>query len=255
MMARATYPFRLIVVALQFFTRVPIATSMKIDEGDMGHSTAVFPLAGAFVALVMAAVAYAMLYCGVAATITAAALLCTEALLTGAFHWDGLADTFDGIFSTHKGREEMLDIMHDSRVGVMGATSIALVALLQYSAISCALQYTAYVYAIALVSSYMLGKWSCVFLIVTERYGRKKGKGLAFFSSAFWLHLAIATALVAPLAIAETHVLAAFAGVAAFSMLWKRYTVSILGGVTGDTLGACARLSETVALVIICTLM
>nr|WP_319495246.1 adenosylcobinamide-GDP ribazoletransferase [uncultured Desulfobacter sp.] len=45
--------------------------------------------------------------------------------VTGAFHLDGLGDTADGIFS-HRGRERALEIMKDSRTGMMGLVAVIL---------------------------------------------------------------------------------------------------------------------------------
>jgi adenosylcobinamide-GDP ribazoletransferase len=43
--------------------------------------------------------------------------------VTGAFHLDGLGDTADGIFS-HQSRERALEIMKDSRTGMMGLVAV-----------------------------------------------------------------------------------------------------------------------------------
>ncbi len=44
-------------------------------------------------------------------------------IVTGAFHLDGLGDTADGMFS-HRGREQALEIMKDSRTGIMGLVAV-----------------------------------------------------------------------------------------------------------------------------------
>lgn len=44
-------------------------------------------------------------------------------VFTGAFHMDGLGDTADGIFS-HRPRERVLEIMKDSRIGMMGLVAV-----------------------------------------------------------------------------------------------------------------------------------
>ena len=49
-------------------------------------------------------------------------LLCLL-VVTGAFHVDGLGDTADGIFS-HRPRERALEIMKDSRIGMMGLVTV-----------------------------------------------------------------------------------------------------------------------------------
>ncbi len=58
-------------------------------------------------------------------------LVAAETLITGAFHLDGLADTFDAFFSTAKTPEKKLEIMKDSRIGVMGAVALVLSLLLK----------------------------------------------------------------------------------------------------------------------------
>nr|WP_320190545.1 adenosylcobinamide-GDP ribazoletransferase [uncultured Desulfobacter sp.] len=45
--------------------------------------------------------------------------------VTGAFHLDGLGDTADGMFS-HRSRERALEIMKDSRTGMMGLVAVVL---------------------------------------------------------------------------------------------------------------------------------
>ncbi|MCG8531475.1 MAG: adenosylcobinamide-GDP ribazoletransferase [Desulfovibrionales bacterium] len=54
--------------------------------------------------------------------------------LTGAFHLDGLGDTADGIFS-HRPRERALEIMKDSRTGMMGLVAVVTVMALKFAGI------------------------------------------------------------------------------------------------------------------------
>lgn len=44
-------------------------------------------------------------------------------VMTGAFHLDGLGDTADGLFS-HRSKTRALEIMKDSRTGMMGLTAV-----------------------------------------------------------------------------------------------------------------------------------
>ncbi|MBU1340018.1 MAG: adenosylcobinamide-GDP ribazoletransferase, partial [Proteobacteria bacterium] len=44
-------------------------------------------------------------------------------VVTGAFHLDGLGDTADGMFS-HRPKERVLEIMKDSRTGMMGLVAV-----------------------------------------------------------------------------------------------------------------------------------
>jgi len=55
-------------------------------------------------------------------------------VITGAFHLDGLGDTADGIFS-HRSRERALEIMKDSRTGMMGLVAVVCVLALKLAGI------------------------------------------------------------------------------------------------------------------------
>ena len=55
--------------------------------------------------------------------------------ISGGLHMDGLSDTADGVFSS-KGRDRMLEIMRDSRVGAMGVKAIVFVFTLKVAALS-----------------------------------------------------------------------------------------------------------------------
>jgi len=241
---------KLPIVAIQFLTRIPIFPNMRIESRDLGNCLAFFPFVGAIIAGALGVASYLALEVGLPFGVIATLLLMIEAVITGAFHWDGLADTFDGFYSTHKSREEMLDIMHDSRIGVMGATSIFMVALLQYASITELLGYELEYFLAAIFSSYMFGKWGCVYLSVFSSYGRKEGKGLVFLESSRWPVLLVASILLVPLFILEPRYLLVFFGVMFFLVLWGAYSTRKVGGITGDILGASARLSETLSMVL-----
>ncbi|HPR42676.1 MAG TPA: adenosylcobinamide-GDP ribazoletransferase [Candidatus Methanofastidiosa archaeon] len=239
---------KLPIVAIQFLTRIPLYPNMAVDSVDLGRCLAFFPFVGALIASAAVGLAYVALELELPLGVIAALILLMEALITGAFHWDGLADTFDGFYSTHKTREEMLDIMHDSRIGVMGALAVVLVALLQYSCLGGMLALRDYQWGI--FSAYMFGKWGCVYLSVASAYGRKEGKGLVFLANARWPTLFVATIFLLPLLWIDQKNIVIFICVMAFNALWGKYSERKVGGVTGDVLGASARLSETLTMLL-----
>ena len=68
------------------------------------------------------------------ASLVAALVLAVWALVTRFLHWDGLADTADGWFGV--GAERRREIASDTHIGAFGASSIALVALIEYTALA-----------------------------------------------------------------------------------------------------------------------
>lgn len=124
------------LLALQFFTRIPIrgrlADWVGFSPELLRASAAHFPGVGVLVGVVAAA-AYALLQAllpDTAFTPLAAAALSTvvTVLLTGGFHEDGLADVADGLGGSYS-RERALEIMKDSRVGAYGAMALVLALL------------------------------------------------------------------------------------------------------------------------------
>lgn len=55
-------------------------------------------------------------------------------VITGAFHLDGLGDAADGLFS-HRSKEQALEIMKDSRTGMMGLVAIFCILVLKIAGI------------------------------------------------------------------------------------------------------------------------
>lgn len=124
------------LLALQFFTRIPVTGRLAEWVGFspelLRASAAHFPGVGVLVGVVAAA-AYALLLTllpDTAFTALAAAALSTvvTVLLTGGFHEDGLADVADGLGGSSS-RERALEIMKDSRVGAFGAMALVLALL------------------------------------------------------------------------------------------------------------------------------
>ena len=103
-------------------------------------------------------------------------------VLTGAFHLDGLGDSADGLFS-HRSRERALEIMKDSRTGMMGLGVIFCVLAIKTAGIYSVKTSGSAVQILALlliVPSYSRG--SMIFGIRFLSYGREKtGTGLDLF--------------------------------------------------------------------------
>jgi len=128
------------LLALQFFTRVPVtgrlADWVGYSPAMLRASAAHFPGIGWLVGAVVALSSYGLfqLLAQTAMTPLVVAVLGTviSVLLTGAFHEDGLADVADGLGGSLQ-RERSLEIMKDSRVGAFGALALVLIVLAKVS--------------------------------------------------------------------------------------------------------------------------
>ena len=130
-------PFASFLLALRFLTRLPAPFVRTVDPPPLREAMYMFPVVGALVgglvagALILAHLARLPdLFCALFA-------LAISAMLTGAFHEDGLADVADG-FGGGATREDRLEIMKDSRIGTYG-TLILIITLMARASLLAAL--------------------------------------------------------------------------------------------------------------------
>jgi len=229
------------VTAVLFLTRIPIPWHVPDVEARLGRSTPWFPLvgvivggAGALAWWVGAALANPL--------IGAVAAVAATALLTGAFHEDGLADTFDGLGGSPE-RETALAIMKDSRLGTYGAMALSLVLLGRV----CALVSLGGHAPAALLGAHALARFSSLPAIRWLPYARADGgTGKPFAGGVSGAGLAVAALFTAALTLLLWRGSApvAWLGAAAVGGLLAMWFRRRLGGITGDTLGAVNQLCE-----------
>jgi adenosylcobinamide-GDP ribazoletransferase len=248
LMWRGMHELRLALLALQFLTRVPVPAWVGYRDDWLHQSARHFTLVG----LVVGAVA-ALLLLG-ASTLwpwPVAVLLSMGAtlVLTGAFHEDGLADTFDALGGAVS-RDRALAIMKDSRLGTYGTVALVMVLALKAAALI-ALGAQA---AAALVLAHSVSRALPVALIRGLPYAgdaeAAKAKPLATQVSlggvvvAMLWALLVAGAVIGARHLTASAVLVSLIAAAVVALLMARWLRRRLGGFTGDTLGATQQLGE-----------
>lgn len=215
------------LAAIAFLTRVPV------NAPDVTNAAGWFPLVGALLGGAYALVAF-LLRSHLPALVVAVFLVALDALLTGALHYDGLADTADG-FGGGRTREDVLRIMRDHAIGSYGGVALFLLLGFKVAAYANLLDYPA---AIAFTPA--LGRWSILPLTATLPYARSSpsvidgmGKGSLILGTALILLTRAWVALVAVFVV---------------TTLFGLYCRRRIGGITGDTLGANLQLCECAAL-------
>lgn len=171
-------------------------------------------------------------------------------IITGAFHLDGLGDTADGLFC-HQNKKRCLEIMKDSRTGIMGVIAIFCVLTIKVAgvfAVKTSLIYSQTILLFVIVPSY--SRAGMLFGIKFLNYGRKEnGKGFEFFKTP--LNLMDFVFLLVPV------FLSFFLGTKAL-LLNLLFFITIfavlsfykkkLNCITGDMLGAMNEITEAVLL-------
>lgn len=228
------------LLALSFFTRIPVSSFANFQESDLNHSTKYFPLVGIIVGAVGALVFWLsdiLLPLEVAVLLSMAATI----LLTGAFHEDGLTDAIDGLGGGWS-KEQVLTIMVDSRIGSYGAVALLLALLTKYQALS--YQVAALIPA-SLVAGHALSRLCAVLVIFTQSYVKFEGKSKPLATRLNATDLTVATFFgLLPLAFLSIQFLLALVPVV---LVWLWFSAKIkkrIGGYTGDCLGAMQQLTE-----------
>jgi len=238
---------RAALAAIGFLTRIPVPARVFADPVAQRRALAWYPLAGALIGLLLCALAWALQ--GRPPLLSAALLLIAWTALTGALHLDGLADMADAWVGgmradARHSRERTLDIMKDPRSGPLAVVAVVLVLLLKFAALA---SLPAPVWA-ALLLAPLLARAALTLAFLTTPYVRKAGLGEALVDApraACWAALAISAAACA---LAGWRGALALAAAALVFALWRRACLRRLQGMTGDTCGALAELTEAAVL-------
>lgn len=238
-----------LTVCLGCMTRIPTAAHGLPAGRKLGESAWGFPAIGVIVGAV-GGLAYGIAWgLGCPPLLASALAVGACVLVTGAFHEDGLADFADGA-GGGSDPALRLEIMSDSRVGTYGAVAIGLSLILRVSALASAGD--AATVTAALVAAGALSRGVLVPVMSLLAPARDGGLGAAVgtppgMSVLLAMVLAIGiVAIVAPAGAGWAIVIGIL--VAIGMMLLSRV---LIGGYTGDALGAIQQLTEIAVLVAI----
>ena len=251
---RLRYEARLVLVAIQFLTRLPIPSFSHYEPQWLHQSSRYFPAVGLLIGVLCAGVFWlgSILFTPLVAAVISTAF---GIKLTGAFHEDGLADSCDGLGGGLT-RERTLEIMKDSRLGTYGVLGLVSALLLKISLLAAM---PVSVAIVALIIGHTASRLFCISLLTLLPYGGEiehaKAKPMAqqltplqaLYSSG-WLILAIIlVTLIFPNTMQQIGLgkwlLALVLALIATDYM-RRLLCRRLDGYTGDGLGATQQLSE-----------
>jgi adenosylcobinamide-GDP ribazoletransferase len=233
--------------AFRFLTVFPLPSSLGRGPDDLPGATFFFPVVGLTLGLLACGSAW-LLWHVFPPPVAAVLLVFLVISFSGALHLDGLADTADGFFSA-RDRSRTLEIMRDSRIGVMGVVALIMALLLKVS--SFAVMDSGLVLRASLIMP-LAGRCALLLAMAVLPYARQEGGlGTLFYSR--HLRPAAATGMIALFVVSAVVMgapgLAAAAVVCAATLLFSWFCRLKIGGATGDTLGAACEIAETVLLV------
>lgn len=232
--------FRLLCLALAYFTRLPMPTLSNVTAEELALSGRFLPLAGWLVGGWAALVLYIGLQVLPAGPAIVLSML-SSILLTGALHEDGLADTADGLGGGWS-KEQALTIMKDSRIGSYGAIALVLALLLKFSLLSAI---TPSALPLVIIAAHAISRLAALMVMATQRYVREEGKAQALANPPTLAGIVTALVLgLLPMCLLPAQAWLALVPVV---LVWLWFSLKLkrrLGGYTGDCLGAMQQLTE-----------
>lgn len=241
----------LFLIALQFLTRISVKRNLQGTDALLSKSMVFFPVVGLLVIGGIQAIVFWGIYRVLSPTVVALFLLLIPIIITGALHIEGFADMVDGFWSG-RNKEEILRIMKDSHIGVMGTIGITCLILAKFVLLREVVKNLDTLLIIELLLLIpTLSRWAMVIACGVSQYARQEGgvgkaftegagKGIVYLSSIvpimlsvlcfrIWGLIGIGIAILVPILV---------------SGLAKK----IIGGITGDILGAVNEITEFVLL-------
>lgn len=233
--------------AIRFLTVVPTPHADGASAPDwLARAIRYFPLVGTGIGLASALVF--VVACHIWPPLIAATLAVTTSIvLTSALHEDGLADTVDA-FGGGWTVEKRLAIMKDSRIGTYGALALGLGCALRIAALATLPMWTG---AAALIAVHAAARAMPAFVINRLTYAGDSTAMKVSYAEApvrrdeiiFLLITAVLAAVPLALVSFKSFAVGLLLG-AVLGALLTRWSRRLIGGYTGDVLGAVEQLFE-----------
>ncbi len=233
-------------IAIQFLTRIPVPEMQKVTDEETGRSLLYYPLVGLIIGFLLLLTAW--ITHSASSLLSAALILSTWVLITGALHLDGLADSADAWIGGNGDKEHTLAIMKDPCSGPVAVVLLLLVLLLKFVAIEAILSHDD---LLLLLLAPVVSRALMPLLLATTPYVRSNGLAASMVEN---LPSIKAISILLFICAAFTFFIASIniiiASIIGFFLI-KSLMLKRLGGTTGDTAGA---MLETMEMIIIVTL-
>lgn len=237
-----------LILMVQFFTRIPIKTEIVCSDEDFGKGLVFAPIIGLLIGEILLG-SFFLMDLIFPRTISIVLIIIIYITITGGLHLDGLADTFDGIFSG-RSKDRILEIMKDSRLGTFGLLAVISVVLLNVFTLIEIPQSIIYRSILLFPVAGRIGSYVGASI---SKYAREDGLGKSFINYCNTKELFIGMVI-------SFIIFYIFAGLIGLAICIVIHIVSIIltkglskkiGGATGDILGCVCELNQTIFLLIV----
>jgi adenosylcobinamide-GDP ribazoletransferase len=242
---------RLFVIAVGFFTRIPLLRRTSPDNDTINRASRYYGLVGTLVGGLSALVLWLLsFYLPLSVAIVLSMI--TSVWLTGGFDEHGLAVTADS-FGAGDSAGQKLQMMKERRLGSYGVLALVLVLLLKFELLMELALYDPTLTALALVLGHTLSRVTAASLIFGETCVHEEGlnRHPVQRQSINELSFLLVTGLIVMLLFSRGQLIPLVVGLLLLRFILARWFRHQIDGYTGDTLGAGQQLAEVLVYIIV----
>jgi adenosylcobinamide-GDP ribazoletransferase len=247
-----------VLLALQFFTIIPINKELPMNNKSVTMMFVTLPWVGGAFGLILT---MAVLFLDASPLFIAFIIVLLGIVLSGGLHLDGFADTSDAFFS-YRNLDKRHEILADPRIGAFGTMALLFLIVGKIVLLAEIITQNGIKWEWLVVIPMLARAGMVYYFIITPT---AKDKGLAAFFKNRCHHRMLLTATLISIAIGfgfmvmvGLHMLFAITTIAALFIcahVYKIWTKKHFGGVTGDVSGAFVEGMEVVLWLLIFILL
>lgn len=243
-----------LVMGLRFYSRVPIP-ALPLESPELNRIALALPFTSLAIGLVPAVLLFVLTLIGLPGIFAAGLAVIAILVITGAMAEDALADSADGLFGGTSATRR-LEIMRDHAHGTYGVSALVLFLLLRVVAVGAIAALSPLAAAGIWLAAMVLSRSGALWLTVALPPARSDGMSAAVGGvtrGGFIVGAAFAVILSLLLAVPTAGLLAllvALAVLAAATIGWTVLCQRLVGGQTGDLIGALQAVLELSALTV-----
>ena len=230
------------ILALQFFTSLPIKKSFEMTNKSATIMYSAIPLIGLGMGGLLAGfLELNDTYFELSPLFTAILLVVLHFIMTGGLHMDGVVDTGDAYFS-YRDRKKRLEILDDPRIGAFGAMTLLLFVLLKIGVLYELLLRGLPLLFVIIIP--FIARQAVLLVFVTTNPSKETGiasyfKKMVNEQMLIWSTIIYFVAIVALALLLQQWIVLLLSGcLLVFTCIYRSWAKRNFGGISGDLLGA-----------------
>jgi adenosylcobinamide-GDP ribazoletransferase len=231
-----------------------VSKDLNPSSLDLAKSSKFFPLIGIILGVLSWGLYWLLTKIGISSELSIIVSIISVMFMTGGFHEDGLADTFDGIGGAFS-KKKKLEIMKDSRLGTYGALALISALALRFTSIT---EIPENLLMASFAFSLMVGRLTSNILIPTTPYvsedsSSKSKPVITDMAKSKYIIITIFYVGISHLFFPYKMLLPLFLMLGILIWVLRKYFMKKIDGITGDVLGGINIISELFTLIYIAT--